>query len=300
MPSLGLCAPLVTFHPSPVINMTIHSLGPHRGTNLRAPRVRSPLLTLVLMVCTGLTGCLWEQHVVVKKSLRGDQPVAERMAGVAEHYGVGCPDVLEIAVRGRQEFAGNYLVEPDGCINLGRYGRLRVQGRVLADIGRELAGTIDVPAHEVRVRVVDYRSQHVVLIGQVVGWQRTVPYQGQETVLDLLHRVGGITPGAAPQGVYVVRAHLGDGRPEVFHVDLDNIVMKKDETTNIRILPSDHVYVGETRQARIEKCIPPWLRPVYQKLWDMLPTDQQPREQDNVLSRWITGIRGEAVEITPD
>ena len=45
-------------------------------------------------------------------------------------------------------------------------------------------------------------------------------------MLDLLQRVGGIAPGAAPQDVYVVRSHLGEGRPEVFHVDLDAIVLR--------------------------------------------------------------------------
>jgi polysaccharide biosynthesis/export protein len=245
-----------------------------------------------LVIVVGLAGCLHEQQTVVKKNLMADKLAADRIAGVAEHYRVGCPDVLEIAVAGRPEFGGHYVVEPDGRINLGRYGRIRVQDRALAEIDGQFADVIGVLPPQVRVRVVEYRSQQIVLIGQVIGWQRTVPYQGQETVLDLLQRVGGISPGAAPQGVYVVRAHLGEGRPEVFHVDLDAIVLRKDDATNIRLMPSDHVYVGETRQARIEKCIPPWLRPVYQKLWDMLPVDQRPREHENVLSRWIAGLLG--------
>lgn len=243
-----------------------------------------------LVLGAGLAGCVSEQHAVVKKNLMADALTTERLVGVAEHYQVGCPDVLEIAVANRPEFHGHYTVEPDGRINLGRYGRLRVQDQMLSDIGRQLSQEIGARPEAVRVRVVAYRSQYLVLIGQVIGRQRTVPYQGQETVLDLLQRVGGITPGAAPQNVYVVRAHLGEGRPEVFHVNLDAIVAKKDGATNLRLQPSDHIYVGETRQARIEKAVPPLFRPVYQKLWDMLPVDQRPREQENVLSRWIAGI----------
>lgn len=250
-------------------------------------------LAAAVAAALGLTGCVGDQNQVVNKNLMTDKLAAARNAGVAEHYQVACPDVLEIAVAGRKEFSGHYLVEPDGRINLGRYGRLRVQGRTLAAIGQKLADEIGVRPPDVRVRVTAFRSQQLVLIGQVIGWQRTVPYQGQETVLDLLQRVGGISPGAAPEEVYVVRAHLGEGRPEVFRVNLEAIVLKKDDATNIRLLPSDHVFVGETRQARIEKIVPPWLRPVYQKLWDMLPVDQQPREHENVLSRWIAGIRGE-------
>ncbi len=259
-------------------------------------RRRGTRWSCAIILALTLTGCISDQHQIVNKSLMADKLAAGRNAGVAEHYQVACPDVLEIAVAGRKEFNGHYTVEPDGRISLGRYGRLRVQGQMLSEIGRHMADEIGSAPADVRVRVVAYRSQHLVLIGQVIGWQRTVPYQGQETVLDLLQRVGGISPGAAPEEVFVVRAHLGEGPPEVFRVNLEAIVLRKDDTTNIRLLPSDHVFVGETRQARIEKVVPPWLRPVYQALWDMLPVDQQPREHENVLSRWIGGIRGEVTQ----
>jgi protein involved in polysaccharide export with SLBB domain len=234
-------------------------------------------------------GCAADRNLV-DNNLKRDPPTELEVLDVAEHYRVACPDVLEIEVKGRREFDGNYTVEPDGRINLGRYGRLRVEGRFLSDVGGLLADEIGARPQDVRVRVAEFRSQHVVIFGGVVGWQRTVRYRGQETVLELLQRVGGITPGAAPEHVYVVRAHLGaEQRPEVFHVDLNAIVMKKDENTNLRILPFDQVYVGETRQARIERLIPPWLRPAYQKLWDLLPAAAGPTDETSFLSRWISG-----------
>src|SRR5262249_38407607 len=73
------------------------------------------------------------------------------------------------------------------------------------------------------------------------------------------------TPGAEPDDVYVVRPHIADGqRPEVFHVNLAGIVMKRDFKTNLRLQPDDQIFVGETRQSRLEKCIPPVLRPLFQ------------------------------------
>ncbi|MCS7046288.1 MAG: polysaccharide biosynthesis/export family protein [Gemmataceae bacterium] len=250
---------------------------------------RQALAVGALACSLALVGCATDQQTLVSRNLMTAQLSAERNAGVAENYQVGCPDVLELKVDGRSEFNGHYVVEPDGRICLGRYGRVRVQDQTLGEIGRRVADVVGVSPAKVRLRVVEYRSRQVVVIGQVVGWQRSVPYQGQETVLDLLQRVGGITAGAAPREVYVVRAHLGEGRPELFRVDLDAIVLNKDGSTNVRLLPMDHIYVGETRQARIEKCVPPWLRPTYQKLWDMLPSDQRPREHENILSRWISG-----------
>src|SRR5438093_1577377 len=83
------------------------------------------------------------------------------------------------------------------------------------------------------------------LFAELVGRHRTIPYQGAETVLDVLQRVGGITPGAEPTEIYVVRSHIGDlQRPEVFHVDLEGIVIDRDHHTNIRVRPYDQIYVG--------------------------------------------------------
>ena len=201
-----------------------------------------------------------------------DKFTTTRNEGVVEHYLISCPDVIEFAVAGRPHFSGKFTVGLDGRINLGEYGKPRVEGHTIPDLTQLIAELTGTRPEDVRIRVADFNSQHLFLFGQVIGWQRTVPYRGQETVVDLLQRVGGITQGAAPEDVHVVRPHLGDGqRPEVFHVDLAAIVMKHDFRTNLRLLPSDQVYVGETRQARIEKCIPPWFRPLYQTLWGTRP-----------------------------
>jgi protein involved in polysaccharide export with SLBB domain len=242
----------------------------------RLARVASVALRCAVVVfCAAASGCFGHRGLV-ERNLMDGRGAAGRATAVTEHYQIGCPDVLEIAVKGRPEFEGHYTVEPDGRINLGHYGRLRIQGQVVAEVGRALAEEIGVRAEDVRVRVVEFRSQHLVVFGGVTGMQRTVAYRGPETVHELLQRVGGITPGAAAERVYVVRAHLGDGeRPELFHVDLDAIVMDGDQRTNVRLLPYDQVYVGETRQARIEYCIPAWLRPLYQKVWRLLPTGRE-------------------------
>jgi hypothetical protein len=84
-------------------------------------------------------------------------------------------------------------------------------------------------------------------------------------VIDLLQRTGGITPGAAPNEAYVIRARVADEQPpEVFHIHLSRILLDSDQRTNIRIQPFDRVFVGETRRASLQKCIPPWLRPYYE------------------------------------
>ena len=233
-------------------------------------KTRAATLVLAMPMMLYAPGCA-EDRASVGKNLMAAQS-AVRIEGVAQHYRLGCPDVIELTIAEHPEFSGPHEVGPDGRIDLGDYGKLRVEGRTTPEIAQLIAQETGAIPDSVQVRVSEFRSQHVLLFGEVIGSQRSVPYLGQETVADLLQRVGGITHGAEPKDVYVVRPHLGDNRrPQVIHVDLHAIVLKHDHKTNTSLLPFDQVYVGETRQAQIEKAIPPFLQTMVQAVWDTRP-----------------------------
>src|SRR5262249_30194871 len=159
------------------------------------------------------------------RALMAERGSAVRNEGVAETYRPGCPDVLEFTVAGRPDLTGQREIGPDRRRELGPLGRVRVEGLPLEEIGPRVAEQGGLSAERVQVRVVDFRSQPVYLIGQVMGQQRAVPYMGPETVLDLLKRAGGITPGAAPESGYVVRSRVAaGGRPEVLPRDRRAVV----------------------------------------------------------------------------
>jgi protein involved in polysaccharide export with SLBB domain len=127
------------------------------------------------------------------------------------------------------------------------------------------------PEH-VHVEVAEYKSQHLYVFGEVAGLQRAVPYRGPETVLDLLHRVGGLTPGAALRDIQVIRPHVADGkRPEIFRIDLPAIVLRHDPETNVILEPFDQIYIGQSRRSCLCDCLPPWLRPAYQRACGLKP-----------------------------
>jgi protein involved in polysaccharide export with SLBB domain len=200
------------------------------------------------------------------------QSLLQRNAVVAERYTVACPDVLAINIAGRPDLTGLHPIGVDGRVDLEPAGHPRVEGGTVGEIALQVADFCGVPANQVHVAVAEYHSQYVFLFGEVVGLQRAVPYHGQETVADLLCRTGGITAGAAPRECYVVRTHVDEGvRPEIFHVDLEAIVVKHDERTNVRLQPFDQVHVGGTQRAGWEKCVPPWLRPLYERLCAWFP-----------------------------
>jgi protein involved in polysaccharide export with SLBB domain len=216
-----------------------------------------------------LTGCAGTRPHV-DQAVKADHDGPVRNEGVAEQYLVRCPDVLEIAVDSRPDLQGRAAIDAEGRLDLANLGRPRVEGQTAADVAQSVAAAVEVPTETVHVRIVEYNSQQIYLFGEVLGLHRAVAYQGPETVLDLLQRVGGITPGAAEGDVHVIRSHVADGHdPQVFHVDLRAITVRKDQSTNVRLQPFDQVYVGQTRRAVIDRCMPPWLRPLYQSLVGM-------------------------------
>src|SRR5205823_3067122 len=173
-----------------------------RGRRVRWASALAPLLGL-------LAGCGLGRPHVDQDLLARQAPAGSRESAEAG-YVVRFPDVLDVRVEGRPGWSGRRRVGIDGRI--GPDG-VRADGHTLPEIARLLAEKAGVPAEAVRVAVAEYNSQQLFLHGEVKGESRAVPYRGPETVLDLLQRVGGITPGAAPQDVQVVRSHVVEGKP---------------------------------------------------------------------------------------
>jgi polysaccharide biosynthesis/export protein len=217
-----------------------------------------PLLALPMLTCA--LGCAKDRVLV--ETLRSQSNFQDD--AVVRSYRVACPDVIELQIQTRPEFNGQYEISSDGRINLGEYGKPRIEGRTLSEVAKIISEETGAVPLSVRARVSEFRSQHVVLIGEVNGAQRSITYRGPETVLELLQRAGGITHDGAADDVYIVRPHVGaNQRPEVIHVDLRAIVLNGDPKTNVRVLPFDQICVGETRRAKIEKAIPLWVQWIY-------------------------------------
>jgi protein involved in polysaccharide export with SLBB domain len=184
---------------------------------------------------------------------------------LAEGYRPRCPDILQVTIAGQPECSGQRAIGVDGRINLGNGEQPRVENLSLPMISRKVAESAGVDCAQVQIELTEYRSQQIYLLGPAAGSERAVPYRGRETVLDLLQRTGAITPGSAPNEIYVIRSHVTEGRPpELFTVDL-RAILRHDEQTNLPLLAFDQVYIGENQSSRLEHCIPPCLRPLYER-----------------------------------
>ncbi len=146
-----------------------------------------------------------------------------------------------------------------------------------------------VPPGGVSVRVVEYRSQLLYLVSDGPGPQRVVPYQGPETVVEFLQRVGGLSSRCAPTTIQVIRAHVADGgKPEVIPVDLSAILLKQDQRTNVTLQSFDQVFIGQSRQSNILSCCPPWFQPLYKKLCGIARRERRNRGEQRTPSSRTT------------
>ncbi len=211
-------------------------------------------------------GCVTSRAQIERAVVAQSAPSAQNQQ-IEASYRVHCPDVLRVSFTDLPQYNASRPVEADGRLDLGDAGRPRVDGGTVPEIVRAVASSVGVSPQRVHVAVADYRSQHLYLYGQVAGSERAVPYRGPETIVDLLHRVGGIGAGAAPSDIKVIRPHVADGKtPEIFTVDLAAILLHNDASTNLQLEPFDQIHIGQSRRSFFGDCMPPWFRPIYERV----------------------------------
>jgi polysaccharide biosynthesis/export protein len=151
--------------------------------------------------------------------------------------------------RGQQMIRGDHLVRPDGSISLGLYGSVRVTGLTLpeakAAIEAQLSQFLEKP--EVAVDVFAYNSKVFYVIFDGGGNGQTVarlPVTGNETVLDAVANLNGLSPVGDKRRIWIARpAPACNACDQVLPVDWVGIVTRGETATNYQLLPGDRVYV---------------------------------------------------------
>lgn len=179
---------------------------------------------------------------------------AEAEAAVIRHLkeevGLGDPQVAVSFsdVAGKQVITGEHLVRPDGTVSLGIYGSLYVNGMTLDEVKHAveeyLADKIESP--EISVDVLGYNSKVYYIITDGAGYGETVvrlPYTGNETVLDAMSQVNGISEVSSSR-MWVARpAPSGTQVAQTMLIDWRAIVQDGVTTTNYQLFPGDRIYI---------------------------------------------------------
>ena len=167
---------------------------------------------------------------------------------------------------GAQQIQGEHLVGPDGRVNLGTYGSVYVAGLTLdeatEEIERLLSNELDDP--EVVVDVFAYNSKKYYVVTQGAGLGDNVaeaPITGNETVLDAVARIGGISQ-VSSTNIWIARpAPNGVGCDQILPVNWDEISRSAATATNYQLMPGDRLYIAEDAYVRFDSIVAKYTRP---------------------------------------
>ncbi len=234
---------------------------------------------LLVVGSTLLAGITWAQRprsssdVPPSKSSASSHKVPPMNLADLAHI-IAPPDLLLVevleALPGRP-ISGERLVRPDGKISLGFYGDVYVAGLTAREakekivlhlkkfLNEDALGLVELDpetgrqtrtikpgdSDRVFVDVTAYNSRFYYVEGQV-GSPGRFPFTGSERVLDAIHLAGGPLTRSPHVKVRLMRTFPREKPLQVIPVDLEEITVGTDTSTNYDILPYDRIVVQET------------------------------------------------------
>lgn len=166
---------------------------------------------------------------------------------------------------GAQQIVGEHLVGPDGRVNLGTYGSVYLTGLTLdeakAAIEQKLSEKLEDP--EVVVDVFAYNSKKFYVITQGGGLGDNIvdlPITGNETVLDAISQIGGISQVSSTK-IWIARPSPCGGCEQVLPVAYEDITRGACTATNYQLLPGDRLFIAEDPMVRFDAVVSKFTRP---------------------------------------
>ena len=116
-------------------------------------------------------------------------------------YEVGPGDVIEVTVYGNEDLSRIPTVQTNGSISLPLLGEVQVAGLTIAEVQRKITNLLAkdyLVNPQVEVKVKDYNSQYVSVVGEVNSPGRK-PIRGRMRLIDMLIEAGSFKPSASGQ-----------------------------------------------------------------------------------------------------
>ncbi len=191
----------------------------------------------------------------IDATLQALLPLEER-----DDYRVAAPDILEIEVicdepaegSRLEEFSGERLVSPDGTIRLAEQCEpITVAGKTLPEIKAAIEDTLE-PEYRNATALVSVFSQNshvyyvIVESGDSSGdTVQRFPAVGNETVLDVISQINGLTE-LANKKIWIARpSPSGVGRDRILPVNWEEISQDNTTADNQPILPGDRIFITD-------------------------------------------------------
>jgi len=167
-----------------------------------------------------------------------------------------------------QSVGGEHLVRPDGRVSLGVYGEVYVAGMTLSEVRtvvtRHLAKN-GIQDPKVAVDVGTYNSKNFYVISDGGGFGEQVarlPYTGNETVLDAIAQINGLSEVSSKR-IWIARpAPAGCTEAQLLEVEWEDITALGLTSTNYQLMPGDRIYIQADRMVALNNTIEKLVAPI--------------------------------------
>jgi len=162
---------------------------------------------------------------------------------MSDSYRIQVGDVLDIAFFKAMDMDQTRTVGPDGDIYLPIVGRVKVVGRTVDDVTKEVTEGYrrEMINPQITVSVQEYSALHVYVSGEV-----NVPgiqdYRGGLTLVQAISSAGGFNRRARQNEVLLIRPGP-DNKPVGTIIDVKQILRKGQIANDVPLAPLDIVYV---------------------------------------------------------
>jgi polysaccharide biosynthesis/export protein len=160
--------------------------------------------------------------------------------------------VLKAPTENDPKIGDIYQVESDGTVILNRYGVVHLAGKTVEEARQAIEDHLSWYFDSPRVGVKVYRSNskffYVILGGNLADNNIIrVPIMGNETVLDAIGQIHGLTP-VSSKTMWIARpAPTGFGQDQILSVDWNAIARGGITDTNYQLMPRDRLYIVDDK-----------------------------------------------------
>jgi polysaccharide export outer membrane protein len=173
-------------------------------------------------------------------------PALPAFAAERADYLVGDGDVLKISVYDNEDLETVARIDSDGSIQFPLIGRVELGGLSVSAVAQEIEALLAdgyLINPQVAVFIQEYRSQKVVVMGQV-----KVPgvfeLRGPTSLLELISKAGGVREDAGDT-LTISRVAKGENTKKIIQIDLQLLLKHAAAEQNISIMDSDNIYVSK-------------------------------------------------------
>jgi len=175
-------------------------------------------------------------------------PIENSSETTPYQYTIGPGDTLDIFVWGYEDLSASIPVRPDGKITTRLIEDMPASGKTPTQLARDIEKQYEIFVKNPTVSVtvnnfVGSPAQQIKVVGGGAE-PRTVPFQTNMSLLDLMIEVGGLAEFSNGDRGVLVR--MVDGTRKSFRVRIRDLLKKGDISANVPVYPGDILIIPES------------------------------------------------------